>query len=208
MSPKNTTNAALNTPAEEGLDELIELGNDDGPATGTPAGTTTAPAGNALGAPNAFTAQTTSAAEYTGEDDLLEEMGDGARATIFLTHDAYEGMKDNARVILVGESVIGKYAGSFVSGELKIRKHKIAVTQGTYAGQVVAMPYSGDLNKKLQFVPTGTMVATKFDSRSKIKTGLGKGKNWFTYGFKLPGAVKKQIEAGELPANYELKKQN
>jgi hypothetical protein len=192
MSPKKSAaEAAFTTAAQQGLEDLNEIMETSGSG-----------------------AQLTSAAELAADDEMETTGGGGPRAEIFFSHEAYEGMKDTDRLIGENDTFDGEYVGSFVSGQYDSRKHKIRISGGTYGkslnGKVIALPTAGKLDKKFQFVPSGTRTIVTYEGRAtKADVGpLWKGQLPFRYEVALPKKVNRAIEAGTLTANYEIKKKD
>lgn len=199
----NKTSIAKKSPAEQGLEDLIELGG------GEPAGQK---GGGSTAAPAAAASSTGSATvDSYNEDEELEEMGGGARVEIFFVHKIKPGKapRDNQLLIAEDDTFLGKYEGSFTSGKFDSRTHKITVTDGPWAGKTIGLPTAGVLDRKFQCVPKGTKTQVVFTGVNVIK-GNHKyaGSESYSYNVSLPGSVKRAIEAGTLPASYELKVSN
>lgn len=203
-----TSAAKKQSPAEQGLDDLIMMeGTDEG--NNPTSAAISAPATNEATA----TAETTSAADYNPEDDELTVLGDGARVETFFIHKLKPGktLGDNQVIIEKDQEFLGTYEGSFTSGRFGSRTHKITLlgeTAGAEVEETIGLPTCGKLDKNFQYVPQGTKVLVKYNGSAVIKTGQWKGQDAYLYDVAVPKKVTAAIKAGELKANYELKESN
>lgn len=203
MTPKNSAakvQNTQNTPAEDTLADLIEMeGTEDNSSEE-----------NNIPQEPSSNDNLTSAATLAVDDEMESIGGNGPRVEVFLTYEAYDGMKPTDKVINAGDSFDGQYLGSFVSGQYNSRKHKVRPTSGPLAGKVIGLPVAGALDKKFQFAPFGTRTIVEYKGRAtKAEVGpTWKGQLPYRYEVALPKSVNAAIEAGTLTANYELKKKD
>lgn len=191
------------SPAQQGLDEIMNLGDDDGGSdegNGSPSSAVFVNTTKNQQTVPKSPGPTTTVESFDEEE--LEPTGGGARVEIFYSHKQYEDMKDNQKVVAKGDEFIGTYSGSFVSGPNKSRTHKLTLSD---SGTVIGLPSCGRLDSAFQKVPEGTRALVRFVGSDKIKTGPWKGKPAYNYEVALPKAINAAIKDGTLKTNYELK---
>ena len=136
----------------------------------------------------------------------------GPRVDIFFNHKMPESgeLKDNQRLIATGDQFYGTYVGSFVSGQYDSRIHKITVTKGELTGKTIGLPSTTTLDRFFQKVPDGTRTQVTYKGRA-TKDEMPddwKGQLPYRYDAQVPKPVRLAIEAGKLPARYEVKERD
>jgi hypothetical protein len=153
---------------------------------------------------------TSSAESYDGGSDEMESLGD--RVSVYYVHKLKPGkeLKQNQAIIQAGQTFSGIYNGSRVSEQsrFKSRTHFLRIVGGEKDGSIIGLPSCGLLDKRFQFVPKGTKTEVRYDGSNVIKTGQWAGSDSYLYDVKIGKSVNRAIQAGTLPAQYELKDKN
>lgn len=109
------------------------------------------------------------------EGELQQIGGVEPVAFFYRTSAPKKATKSPFRVIVKGETIIGRYERSFTGGKFNNTTFLVRLSEGENAGKLIGLPGAGSLTKSMSKLAEGSKVKVTYEGMRPIKNGQWEG---------------------------------